>query len=115
MSMEAMKRALAIIVCILIFSGVAWAVDLDCRVVVRDMYAADSHETQNQLVAILRGNELEGVAKLLSSGQVTLFETGEKVFTKEKSVWGYDKVSRPGETKTWLLAPQNSRPCDKGD
>lgn len=113
--MIAMKRAQAIVVLILILSGVTWAVDLQCKVVIRDMYAADSHETQNQLVSILKGKELGEVAQLLSSGQVTLFQTGEKVLTKEVSVWGYDKVSRPGESKTWLLAPQNSRPCDKGD
>lgn len=110
-----MKMAPAIVVCSLFFAGMVWAIDFDCRVVVRDMYAADSHETQHQLVSILKSKELEGVAKLLSSGQVTLFEAGEKVFTRESSVWGYDKVSRPDETKTWLLAPQNSRPCAKGD
>ena len=113
--MIVMKKAQTIVVLILIFSGVTWALDLQCKVVIRDMYAADSHETQNQLVSILKGKELGEVAQLLSSGQVTLFQTGEKVFTKEASVWGYDKVSRPGESKTWLLAPQNSRLFDKCD
>lgn len=110
-----MKKSSLILVFILICSGVVQANDSECRVVIRDMYAGDSQETQNELVSLLKGKELEKVAGLLSSGRVTLFETGEKVHAKETSVWGYDKVSRSGETRTWLLAPQNSRPCERGD
>ena len=61
-----------------IFAGVVYAENLNCRVVLRDMYAGDSQKTQNLLVPMLKNNELDGVTKLLSSGAVTLFEAGEK-------------------------------------
>ena len=110
-----MKKSSLAIFFILICYGVVQAHDSACRVVIRDMYAGDSQEAQNELVSLLKGKELEKLAGLLSSGRVTLFEAGEKVRIKETSVWGYDKVSRGGETKTWLLAPQNSRPCERDD
>ncbi len=110
-----MKRAIVSVLSLFIFAGVVYAENLNCKVVLRDMYAGDSQKTQNLLVPMLKNNELDGVTKLLSSGAVTLFEAGEKVYRIETSVWGYDKVTRPGETKTWLLSPQNSRPCGRDD
>ncbi|MDA8405511.1 MAG: hypothetical protein M0T73_01450 [Deltaproteobacteria bacterium] len=106
-----MNRAIISVLWFFVFGGFACAENLNCRIVLRDMYAGDSQKTQNLLVPMLKNNELDGVTKLLSSGEVTLFEAGEKVFRIETSVWGYDKVTRPGETKTWLLSPRNSRPC----
>ena len=106
-----MNRAIISVLWFFVFGGVVCAENLSCRIVLRDMYAGDSQKTQNLLVPMLKNNELDGVTRLLSSGAVTLFEAGEKVYRIETSVWGYDKVTRPGETKTWLLSPRNSRPC----
>ena len=64
-----------------------------------------SQKTQNLLVPMLKNNELDGVTKLLSSGAVTLFEAGEKVYRIETSVWGYDKVSTTRRNKDMAAFP----------
>jgi hypothetical protein len=110
-----MKRAIISVLSLFIFASVVCAENLNCKLVLRDMYAGDSQETQNLLVSMLKNSEIDGITKLLSSGAVTLFEAGDKIYRTESSVWGYDKVTRHGETKTWLLSPQNSRPCGPND
>ncbi|MGC8605725.1 MAG: hypothetical protein ACP5VS_18835 [Desulfomonilaceae bacterium] len=110
-----MKRAIISVLSLFALASVVCGEDLSCRIVLRDMYAGDSQKTQNLLIPMLKENDLDGVVKLLSSGTVTLFEAGEKISRIESTILGYDKVKRPGETKTWLLSPQNSRPCGPDD
>ena len=110
-----MSRSLLSVVCFFLLVATTLAENVECKIVVRDMYAADTQDTQNILVSTLKTGDLEGVSKLLGSGAVTLFQAGEKVSRTETTPWGYDKVTRPGETKTWLLSPQNTRPCGAND
>lgn len=110
-----MSRPLLSVVCFFLLVATTLADNVDCKIVVRDMYAAGAQDAQNILVSMLKTRDLEGVSKLLASGAVTLFQAGEKVSRTETTPWGYDKVMRPGETKAWLLSPQNTRPCGAND
>jgi hypothetical protein len=110
-----MIKVLLYVVCFFLLVATTLAENVDCKIVVRDMYAADTQDAQNILVSMLKTMDLEGVSKLLASGTVTLFQSGEKVSRTETTPWGYDKITRPGETKTWLLSPQNTRPCGAND
>ncbi|MCL5126768.1 MAG: hypothetical protein M1511_20200 [Deltaproteobacteria bacterium] len=91
-----MKRAIVSVLSLFAFAGVAYAENLNCRVVLRDMYAGDSQKTQNLLVPMLKNNELDGVTRLLSSGAVTLFEAGEKVYLKKLQRHGCFPRRTPG-------------------